>query len=139
MLIPIKMTIIRDFFFFGLSGLLGFLIDSSILYLLKESFGLFVGRLFSFISAVFATWLFNRSITFKGKRSGLKCGNEFVVYFLLMLFGGAVNYSVYTWIILQFDLIAEYPIIGIGVGSIAGMIINLSTSKFILFRRNHIA
>ncbi|WP_442880454.1 GtrA family protein [Chlorobium sp.] len=63
--------------FFGLSGIVGFVIDSFVLYLLKDSLGLYVARLVSFMTAVFSTWLFNRTITFSEQDSGYSKAKEF--------------------------------------------------------------
>jgi putative flippase GtrA len=130
------MKILREFFFFGISGVIGFLVDTSVLYLLRGYWGPFIARGFSFFAAVFVTWLFNRAITFKKKRSGMKPQNEFLSYFLLMLGGGVINYGLYSWLITEYKIVLENPIIGIAAGSIAGMVVNIATSRFILFRKD---
>ncbi|EKS7212114.1 GtrA family protein [Enterobacter ludwigii] len=129
------MKVLRELFFFAISGGLGFLVDTAVLYLLIGSLGPYIARGLSFFSAVLFTWIFNRSITFKGKRSNMKAGSEFVSYLLLMLCGGAVNYGLYSWLISSYGIVLEHPIIGVAAGSIAGMFVNLATSKLILFRK----
>ncbi len=128
--------ILREFFFFGISGIIGFLIDTAVLYLLRGYWGPFIARGFSFFTAVLVTWVFNRGITFKKKRSGMSLKNEFLSYLVLMLGGGVVNYGLYSWLITAYKIVLDNPIIGIAAGSIAGMIINLATSRFILFRKD---
>lgn len=130
------MRILREFFFFGISGIIGFSVDTTVLYLLYGDWGPFISRGCSFFVAVLITWLFNRTITFKKKCSGMGLLNEFFSYLLLMLCGGVVNYGLYSWLITSYRLVLENPIIGIAVGSIAGMIVNLATSKLILFRKD---
>ena len=51
------MKALRELFWFGVAGTLGFVVDTGVLYLLKGWMGLVVGRLFSFLAAVFATWV----------------------------------------------------------------------------------
>ncbi|UXL11330.1 GtrA family protein [Enterobacter cloacae] len=126
---------LRELFFFAISGGFGFLVDTAVLYLLIGSLGPYIARGLSFLSAVLFTWLFNRSITFKGKRSNMKARSEFVSYLLLMLCGGAVNYGLYSWLMSSHGVVSEYPVIGVAAGSIAGMFVNLATSKLILFRK----
>ncbi|CNL80459.1 GtrA-like protein [Yersinia aldovae] len=130
------MKILREFFFFGISGIIGFLVDTAVLYLLRGCWGPFIARGFSFFAAVLVTWLFNRAITFKKKRSGMNPQNEFFSYLLLMLGGGVINYGLYSWLITAYKIVLENPIIGIAAGSIAGMVVNLATSRFILFRKD---
>lgn len=126
---------LRELFFFAISGCLGFLVDTAVLYLLMGSMGPYIARGLSFLSAVLFTWLFNRSVTFKGKSSNMKAGSEFASYLLLMLCGGAVNYGIYSCLISAYRIVFEHPVIGVAAGSIAGMFVNLATSKLILFRK----
>lgn len=121
-------------FWFGISGVTGFIVDSGVLYILKGSLGPYVARIISFLSAAFATWLFNRAITFRSRKSGHSTAREFGIYLSLMLIGGSVNYGVYALLIARYALIAQYPVIGVAAGSLAGMTINLLTSRFILYR-----
>jgi putative flippase GtrA len=128
---------LRELFYFGISGVFGFLVDTGILYLLKGYLGPFIARGFSFFAAVIVTWLFNRSITFKEKRSGMKPKTEFLSYFLLMLCGGIINYAVYSWLITAYKIALINPVIGVAAGSIAGMMVNMMTSRFIVFRKKN--
>ncbi|WP_312740377.1 GtrA family protein [Cedecea neteri] len=127
--------VLREFFFFGISGVFGFLVDTLVLYMLRGYFGPYAARGFSFFAAVIVTWLFNRRITFKENSSGMKLQSEFVSYLALMLAGGAVNYGLYSWLISSYQLVNENPIIGVAAGSIAGMLVNLMTSRLVLFRK----
>lgn len=130
------MRLLRELAFFGLGGVVGFLVDAGVLYALRQTLGLFGARGCSFLAAVLATWVFNRSITFKHRRSGLDAGSEFVTYFALMLFGGAINYGVYAWLVVSYEIVFEMPVIGVAVGSLAGMAVNLATSRLLIFRKH---
>lgn len=125
---------IARFLWFGISGIIGFIVDTGILYLLKGSFGLYDARAFSFIAAVFVTWLFNRTITFCNRSSGHSKTREFGIYMALMLAGGSVNYAVYAFMVATVAAAARQPVLGVACGSIAGMTINLVTSRYLLFR-----
>ena len=129
------MKFLREVFFFGLAGAFGFLVDTAVLYLLLGSLGLFYGRFFSFLVAVFSTWLVNRRWTFHERRSGLAAHREFAAYLILMLAGGVVNYGVYAWLIVSYKLALQHPVIGVAGGSLAGMAVNLASSRFLLYRR----
>jgi putative flippase GtrA len=133
----LSLPFLKEILTFGVVGSIGFVVDTAVLYLLKGHLGLFYGRLSSFVAAAFTTWLINRSWTFKEKRSTLSAKYEFLAYFLLMLIGGAVNYAVYAVIISKYPIAARYPIIGVAAGSIAGMFVNLVTSRTLLFKTGH--
>jgi len=126
--------ILREALFFGLIGFIGLLVDVAVLYLIKSLVGLLYGRLVSFMSAVVVTWLMNRRWTFKKRSSGLNNANEFFIYLAIMLIGGSVNFGLYAWLVTSFQLFQVNPIIGVAFGSLAGMIINFFSSRYILYR-----
>lgn len=128
------MRALREAILFATGGILGFFVDTVVLYALLEALGPFVGRAVSFVTAVFVTWIFNRSLTFKWRRSGLNLKAEFFAYFGLMCIGGSVNYLLYAWLISSYQTISASPVIAVAAGSVAGMAVNLSTSRFALYR-----
>lgn len=128
------MKVFRELFWFGLAGLIGFIVDSGVLYLLKSSLGLYYGRLVSFICAVLTTWVLNRQLTFKARASGLGLFNEFSRYLGLMLGGGIVNYVSYALLVYFIEFVAEQPVWGVAVGSCAGMLVNYLLARFYIFR-----
>lgn len=124
----------RIFFLFGLSGVIGFLVDTAVLHMLKDVFGVYYGRILSFFCAVFVTWLINRNATFRDRQSGLSKPNEFSRYVALMLGGGLVNYIVYAILVNRVEIVKDYLVIGVAAGSLAGMTVNLISSRFLLYR-----
>lgn len=128
------MKFVRGLVLFGLVGVIGFLVDSGVLYLLKSSMGLYYGRLFSFISAVLTTWILNRHLTFSKRASGLSLWSEFSRYFGLMLGGGVVNYASYALLVYFVEFVARQPVWGVAVGSCAGMMVNYLLARFFIFR-----
>ncbi|MDB5596899.1 MAG: GtrA family protein [Hyphomicrobiales bacterium] len=124
----------QQFVLFGMIGVAGFLVDASVLFLIMGVTGLYLGRVFSFFCAAFVTWLMNRATTFRDRRSGHRPAKELVIYVALMLVGGSVNYLVY-WSLISSNKMAEMNVIvAAGFGSLAGMAINLLTSRFVLYR-----
>lgn len=129
----IKKADLASLFIFGIVGVIGFVVDAGVLYLLAPLLGPVVGRLFSFITAVFVTWLLNRNITFKaGKRQNKLF--EFLYYFWCMIFGGLTNLATYYILLHYSQTVFDYPIIGVAAGSIAGMLINFVSSKYLVFK-----
>lgn len=124
----------KEFFRFALAGAAGFIVDAGVLHLSQPALGYYGGRALSFACAVFTTWLINRSLTFRDKHSGLSLLQEFLRYVSLMLAGGAVNYGCYVVLTLVSATVREYPVLGVAAGSIAGMLGNYLSVKFLLFR-----
>ncbi|NDL65717.1 GtrA family protein [Acerihabitans arboris] len=125
----------KELFLFGLIGVVGFLVDSGVLYLLKDALGLYVGRGVSFVCAVLATWILNKLITFRKSRSGHSALAEALRYGVCMLSGGAVNYLTYWALVTYYALAQHYPILGVAAGSLTGMIFNYSTARLFVFNQ----
>ena len=130
------MPFLREIFLFGIAGGIGFLVDAGVLYLLKAAFGLYVARVVSFLAAAFTTWLVNRNLAFQARKSGVSLHKEFSAYLALMTSGGLVNYALYAWLVTSLNLAAQYPVIGVAVGSLGGMLVNFLTARFLLFKRH---
>ena len=124
----------RQLFYFAIAGVIGLIVDVAVLYLLRDSIGPFYGRAVSFFAAVYATWLVNRAFTFQGRPSGLSRRREFTTYFTLMLAGGVVNYMAYSGLVLWSDIVRQHLFLGVAAGSVAGMVVNFLTARFLLFR-----
>ena len=124
----------RQFLLFGLVGSVGFVLDTAVLYLISESVGLYWGRLFSFATSVFVTWILNRNLTFADRRSDKPKHHELIIYFLLMALGGLVNYATYVILILNFTLAHQQPVWGVAAGGVTGMLLNLFSARHFLFK-----
>jgi len=119
---------------FILAGVLGFLVDASVLYLgLWLGLGYFVGRLISFLCAVFATWLVNRTVTFSSTSQRSYVG-EFLHYLAAMAVGGAINYAVYSAVILAVPKTPWSPLLAVAAGAGVAMSVNFMSAKFWVFR-----
>lgn len=119
---------------FGIGGVLGFLVDSGVLYaLLTTGLGPYAARVPSFLCAATATWLVNRYWTFADRR-GAGRGGEWGRYVVAMIAGGVLNYAVYAALIAHSDLVRAWPVLGVAAGSIAGMVLNFLSSYFLVFR-----
>jgi putative flippase GtrA len=124
----------KRFLWFFLAGLIGFAVDSGVLYLIKGMLGLLIARVVSFACAVLATWLLNRCLTFRDRSARLGLFREFLGYLGLMLFGGTLNYAVYAWMVLYVRIAQDSPVLGVAAGSLSGMLLNFMTSRYFLYR-----
>ena len=131
------MKVIKEIFLFGIAGILGFVVDAGVLYLLKSFIGIYAGRIVSFFMAVLITWIFNRNITFSQRSAGRSLLAEFAHYLSLMVVGGAINLGVYYLLIGRFELFQQWPVAAVAVGSVAGMAANFLSSRFLLYKKRH--
>jgi putative flippase GtrA len=147
---PLRSRIPWQFLRFGLVGTLGFVVDAGLLrLLLTTGLGYYGGRLVSFLAAATATWLLNRSFTFRrdpGRRSPgavtddmaqaqPSLAREWLAYLALMTLGGAVNYGIYAVAVESSALVRGYPEIGVGLGALGGLFVNYWSAKTMIFER----
>lgn len=125
--------LISEILLFGFSGFVGFLVDASILSLLLDSLGPYLSRGLSFLAAVFTTWLINRSLTFRSRRSEHIPPIEFLVYLGSMMAGGSINLGLYALLLENLPLANAHPTIGVALGSLAGMSVNFILSRTLIF------
>lgn len=134
-------TLWRQFWRFGLSGIAGLGMDVGVLYLaLALGANFFVGRGLSFLAAVWLTWQINRRYTFHATRaapadSPESLWREWWRYLLAMLGGGAVNYAASCAAVLLLPARPWLPMAAVCVGSLAGMLINFTSAKLLVFKR----
>lgn len=116
---------------FALVGAAGFVVDASVLYgALALGFGPIAGRLLSYLAAATATWLMNRRFTFASEQP--PSFREWASFIAANAVGGLVNLALYAVLVTQAEL---EPVIGVAAGSIAGLAINYTLSRFVVFRR----
>ncbi|MDQ7249468.1 GtrA family protein [Dongia sedimenti] len=122
---------------FGIVGGIGFLVDAGLLHLmLRLGLGYYGGRAVSFLAAASATWILNRSFTFRRETSPARHpAGEWLAYLGLMVIGGVVNYGTYALAVELAEPVRRYPVLGVALGSIAGMAINFWSAKTMVFER----
>jgi putative flippase GtrA len=125
-----------QFIRFGIVGCIGFGVDSVTLYAAIYLLGLnpYAGRALSYLCAATSTWYFNRLITFTNNRSANR-GREWFTFVVCNSLGGAVNYTVYALYVRHGVVSPAAPLIGVALGSLAGMSVNYTLSKHLVFRR----
>ena len=130
-------TSLRVFATFCIGGVIGFIVDAGVLQLLVTglAWDRYSGRLISFLSAATMTWLFNRTFTFHGPRRHSLPG-EWVRYVFAMSGGFACNFVVYSAIVYFFNIDRQWLVLAVGAGSIAGLGINYTASRYWVYRHH---
>lgn len=125
----------RRIFYFILAGIVGYIVDVSTTTLVNLwLFNPLLSRIPAFLLAATATWAINRKFTFRGLSSGESISKEYIKYLALMLAGAVVNYAVYA-ACLTLITFPPYSIpISIGIGGLAGMVVNYLLSKSLLYK-----
>jgi len=130
-----RMTDLFRFLRFGLVGTLGFIVDAGVMQLLVSvgGAGAIEARAVSIPAAVFATWLLNRSFTFR-KAQDYAALPSLARYVAVSAAGAGVNFLVYTALVVASTAMASRPIIPLAIASIVALVFNYLGSKHFAFR-----
>ena len=125
---------------FAMIGTAAFVVDTAVLYTgLTLGLGFYWGRALSYFVAATFTWYGNRRITFvqtKAHGAGAIVA-EWALFLLANLVGGAVNYGTYAVLVSLVPAVRIYPVLGVAAGAIAGLGINFTLSRLLVFRNRH--
>ena len=136
---PIVAQVMRridaHFLRFAMVGVAGFLVDYGVLHSLVAFAGLnpIGARFISFPVAVVATWLLNRSFTFRGP-SAHSPVRQAVYYVLVQVGGGVANIALYSAMLVLVPALKHYLPIALAFGSAAGLCVTFAGSKYIAFK-----
>jgi putative flippase GtrA len=121
---------------FSIGGAVGFVVDAGVVQLLVSKLGAdpYIGRLFSFLCAATATWLFNRRFTFSDRGDYTLFG-EWVRYVVAMSAGFAVNYATYALVVYFSKFAHAWPAIAVAAGSVPGALVNFLGARHWVFHR----
>jgi putative flippase GtrA len=126
---------IEQFLRFGVVGTVGFLVDSAVLLaMMGLGLGPYGGRVVSYVAAASATFALNRAWTFRSARRDAPLARQWGRFLALNLVGFAANYGTYAALIASVPLVAQYPVLGVAAGSLAGMFINFGLSRRFVFK-----
>lgn len=132
----IKTFNLKEFLFFGLAGVVGYLVDAGSTLLLAGTLGPYLARIPAFIGAASVTWLINRSTTFK--HSDKRHDNlvkEYFHYLSIMIVGLIANYIVYAIAVKIIGQTTFAILLSVALGSLAGMVVNYFNSKKYIFTK----
>jgi len=128
----------RSLTFFAMIGIVGFLVDASLLklFIVLIEDDPILGRTLYFPVAVTVTWLLNRRYTFVPKYMSLF--REWISYVVVNSVGLTINLLVFMAVVFAFDAAKSYPIATLGIASLVAMFFNFFGSKYFVFKNKSI-
>ncbi len=125
-----------EFLRFFIVGGIGFLVDAGVLTALTRGAGLdpYSARVVSFVAAASTTWWLNRIFTFTSAARH-PIARQWASFVAVSVGGALINYGVYVAALQLWPLARLWPVIGVALGSLAGMGFNFPASKYLVFRR----
>ena len=122
-----------QFLRFGTVGFVGLAIDTATVYATRHELGPYVAGLLSYLVAATGNWLLNRIWTFKGYGSG-PLHRQWAMFMVTNLAGFLLNRGTYFALVAFVPAAAEQPVIATSAGAVAGLFINFSLTRRIVFR-----
>ena len=131
----VALSLPKQFIAFSIVGTIGFIVDAGTLHLLLATSGLgfYLGRLFSYLTAASVTWFLNRRFTFKDRRKSGRA-RQWGRFLIVNTSGGIVNYCIYSLLVFGYPFFQEWPVVAVAIGSLAGLVVNFTASKYLVFR-----
>lgn len=123
----------RQILRFGGVGVIGFVINASLVEALVHTTSPIWAQAMAFPVAASATWWLNRKYTFGA--SNHRPHHEWLRYMLANSVGWLVNNTIFIAVIFTVPMAYTHPVIAVSAGSVAGMFFNFIASKKIVFNR----
>jgi putative flippase GtrA len=122
---------------FTLVGAVGFVVDAGVLQALTSlaAWGPVQARAVALPTAIFATWLLNRTITFPESHGGPVLAS-LMRYAAVSAVGATVNFVVYSVLVFASQAMAALPIVPLSIASVIALAVNYMGSKHFAFRSN---
>lgn len=122
-----------EFLKFGVVGTVGFVFDTTTVYALRGSLGIYAAGMLAYFVAATVTWALNRVWTFRG-RGGGPMHREWATFLLANLTGFVLNRGTFVALVAFVPLCAAQPVLAVAAGAVAGMFLNFGLSRNLVFR-----
>lgn len=126
-------ALLRQFVQFGAAGGIGFCFDTLTVYSLRGLLGLYGAGAAAYVVAASVTWAINRVWAFRG-RGTHPPHRQLGLFLLTNLAGFTLNRGVYAALVTWSALCARQPVIALAAGTTAGMFINFTMARRVVFR-----
>jgi putative flippase GtrA len=130
---PVRLAMAAQFVRFGVVGLAGLVVDTATVYGLRYSLGLYGAGLVAYVFAATGNWILNRLWTFRGLGSG-PAHRQWAMFMVTNLAGFVLNRGTYAILVTFVAAAAAQPVIATAAGSVAGMFVNFSLARRLVFR-----
>ena len=130
---PDRLVLAAQFARFGIVGATGFLVDTATVYGLRSSLGLYGAGVAGYLTAASSNWALNRIWTFRGRGSG-PAHRQWALFMVANSGGFGLNRGTYAILVTLLPVAAEQPVIAIFAGVLAGLFLNFTLSRKLVFR-----
>lgn len=130
---PGRIFLLVQFMKFGTVGAVGWMADTTTVYSLRYSLGLYGAGAAAYLVGASVTWLLNRLWTFRGLGGG-PVHRQWARFLMVNLVGFTLNRGTYAIVVTYVPLCARQPVFATAAGAVAGMFMNFGLSRTMVFR-----
>jgi putative flippase GtrA len=130
---PAHVALLAQFIMFGTVGFAGLFFDTLTVYGLRGWLGLYGAGLAAYASGATCTWVLNRIWTFRGLGGG-PAHRQWAKFLAANFLGFILNRGTYALLVTFVAAAAAQPVIATSAGAVAGMFVNFTLSRRLVFR-----
>jgi len=130
---PARMAWLAQFMAFGCVGVVGFVVDTAVVYATRAQLGLYGAGLVAYLAAATGNWMLNRIWTFRGPHAG-PAHRQWGLFIATNAVGFVLNRGTYALLVTFVPLCADEPVLAILAGTVAGVFVNFHFSRTVVFR-----
>jgi putative flippase GtrA len=130
---PSRLLVGSQFLKFTAVGGFGLVIDTATVYALRGALGLYGAGMVAYVAAASANWALNRNWTFRGSGSG-PAHRQWMRFLGANLLGFVLNRGTYVLLVTFVPLCAAQPVFATSAGAAAGLLVNFTLSRALVFR-----
>jgi len=129
---PASRESIGEFLRFGVVGVIGFLVDTAVVYATRDALGVYLAGGLAYVAAVTSNFFINRAWTFRGRGHGHTV-ELWSKYLAIYTVGIVPNRGAYVIALALSPFIRAHPVFAVAAGSIAGMGFNFFLARRFVF------
>ncbi len=130
---PVRLVLLAQFVRFGVVGVVGLIVDTATVYGLRHALGLYGAGAVAYLTAASGNWVLNRTWTFRGQGSG-PAHRQWAKFMVANLAGFVLNRGTYALLVTFVAAAADQPVIATSAGAVAGLFVNFTLSRRLVFR-----
>jgi putative flippase GtrA len=119
---------------FACVGTGGFILDTSIVYATRDLLGIYAAGIVGYIGGSVLTWMLNRSWTFRDRVTTKPSFQQWLTYLSASSAGFVLNRGAFFAAVTCSSFVSEHPVFGVAIGSVAGMLLNFTLNRAVVFR-----
>jgi len=128
-----RARVTSQFLRFAVVGVVGFIVNTAVVYALRGVTDLYVSGVVAWIVAATLTWALHRVWTFRGPQV-VALHHQWARFLGANSLGFVLYYAAYAGLVSSCARCAVQPVIAVFAGAAVGLVANFTLSRYLVFR-----